>query len=134
MELGNVGQVFKENQYINVVRFHPLEASLFLAGGSKGTIKLWDIRIGSSVCEYSKSLGQVLDVDFSPDGKRFISTSDIAKRNASDKALVVWNFARQIPLSNQVSFCQLYYKVLQYPFLSLWWYRSCRSVKSDMLS
>lgn len=95
-----------------MVRFHPLEASLFLAGGSKGTIKLWDIRIGSSVCEYSKSLGQVLDLDFSPDGKRFISTSDIAKRNASDKALVVWNFARQIPLSNQVGFHQLYYKVL----------------------
>jgi len=95
-------QVFLENQFVNVVRFHPLQQQLFLAGGSKGTIKLWDLRMGKSVCEYSKALGQVMDLDFSPDGKRFVSTSDIAKRNASDKALVVWNFETQIALSNQV--------------------------------
>lgn len=96
-------QVFLENQVVNVVRFHPSEENLFIAGGSKGSVKLWDIRLGSSVCEYSKLLGQVMDVDFSPDGTRFVTTSDIAKRNSSDKSLVVWNFAKQIPLSNQVS-------------------------------
>jgi WD40 repeat protein len=95
-------QVFLENQFVNVLRFHPLQQQLFLAGGSKGTIKLWDLRTGKSVCEYSKALGQVMDLDFSPDGKRFVSTSDIAKCNASDKALVVWNFETQIALSNQV--------------------------------
>lgn len=98
-----LAQVFSENQVINVVRFHPSEHNLFITGGSKGSVKLWDIRLGSSVSEYSKVLGQVMDVDFSPDGSRFVTTSDIAKRNSSDKSLVVWNFATQIPLSNQVS-------------------------------
>lgn len=102
IESGSQLKVFLENQFVNVVRFHPLQQQLFLAGGSKGTIKLWDLRMGKSVCEYSKALGQVMDLDFSPDGKRFVSTSDIAKRNASDKALVVWNFETQIALSNQV--------------------------------
>jgi WD40 repeat protein len=102
IESGSQLKVFLENQFVNVVRFHPLQQQLFLAGGSKGTIKLWDLRTGKSVCEYSKALGQVMDLDFSPDGKRFVSTSDIAKRNASDKALVVWNFETQIALSNQV--------------------------------
>ncbi|KAG0560266.1 hypothetical protein KC19_10G166800 [Ceratodon purpureus] len=102
VETGAQTQVFSENQVVNVVRFHPSEENLFITGGSKGSVKLWDIRLGSSVCEYSKSLGQVMDVDFSPDGSRFITTSDIAKRNSSDKSLVVWNFATQIPLSNQV--------------------------------
>jgi WD40 repeat protein len=102
IESGSQLKVFLENQFVNVLRFHPLQQQLFLAGGSKGTIKLWDLRTGKSVCEYSKALGQVMDLDFSPDGKRFVSTSDIAKRNASDKALVVWNFETQIALSNQV--------------------------------
>ena len=99
----NWEQVFSENQVVNVVRFHPSEENLFITGGSKGSVKLWDIRSGSSIHEYSKSLGQVMDVDFSPDGRNFVTTSDIVKRNSSDKSLVVWNFATQIPLSNQVS-------------------------------
>ena len=97
-------QVFSENQVVNVARFHPCEENLFMTGGSEGSLKLWDVRVGSSsVYEYSKALGQVMDVDFSPDGSRFATTSDIAKRNSSDKSLVVWSFATQVPLSNQAS-------------------------------
>lgn len=97
---------------VNVVRFHPSDHNLFIAGGSRGSFKLWDIRLGNSVWEYSKALGQVMDVDFSPDGSKFVTTSDIAKRNSSDKSLVVWNFATQIPISNQVS------SICFLPFLS----------------
>lgn len=102
-KLVSVLLVFSESQVVNVVRFHPLEGNLFITGGSKGSVKLWDVRLGKFACEYSKALGDVMDVDFSPDGSRFVTTSDIAKRNSSDKSLLVWNFATQIPLSNQVS-------------------------------
>lgn len=113
-----LAQVFSENQVVNVVRFHPSEHNLFITGGSKGSVKLWDIRLGSSVSEYSKALGQVMDVDFSPDGSRFVTTSDIAKRNSSDKSLVVWSFATQIPLSNQVSLPSLL--ILKFQGPSVW--------------
>ncbi|OAE21272.1 hypothetical protein AXG93_868s1090 [Marchantia polymorpha subsp. ruderalis] len=102
VEYGSEIKVFADENVMNVVRFHPLEDGSFLAGGGKGTIKLWDIRSGKPVKEYSKSLGQILDLDFNKDGKRFVSTSDIAKRNASDRAIIVWDYNKQIALSNQV--------------------------------
>ncbi|KAG6549585.1 hypothetical protein Mapa_008967 [Marchantia paleacea] len=102
VEYGSEIKVFADENYMNVVRFHPLEDGSFLAGGAKGTIKLWDIRSGKPVKEYAKSLGQILDLDFNKDGKRFVSTSDIAKRNASDRAIIVWDYNKQIALSNQV--------------------------------
>lgn len=104
VEYGSEIKVFADENVMNVVRFHPLEDGSFLAGGGKGTIKLWDIRSGKPVKEYSKSLGQILDLDFNKDGKRFVSTSDIAKRNASDRAIIVWDYNKQIALSNQVRF------------------------------
>ncbi|KAJ7523739.1 hypothetical protein O6H91_18G061000 [Diphasiastrum complanatum] len=95
-------QIFEENQVVNTIQFHPFETDLFLSGGSKGALRLWDIRSGKVVREYFKSLGQIMDVDFSKDGKRFASTSDIAKRNASDKTIVIWDYYNQVTLSNQV--------------------------------
>lgn len=102
VETGCETQAFREDQYVNVVKFHPLKTDLFLSGGSKGVLRLWDIRTGGMVQEYRKGLGQVMDVDFNREGRHFISSSDIADRNASDKTIVVWDFATQIPLSNQV--------------------------------
>jgi hypothetical protein len=55
------------------------------------------------VLQYHKSLGQVMDVDFNREGKRFVSASDVADENVSEKAIIVWDFATQVPLSNQVS-------------------------------
>lgn len=102
VETGWEKQVFKEDQYVNVVKYHPIKSELFLSGGSKGVLRLWDIRTGTVVQEYHKGLGPVMDVDFSHDGKQFVSTSDIANRNSSDKTILVWDFETQIPLSNQV--------------------------------
>ena len=103
VETGLEIQNFKEDQFINVVKFHPINKYEFLSGGSRGSLKLWDIRTGGMVLEYHKSLGQVMDVDFNREGNRFVSASDIADENVSEKAIVVWDFATQIPLSNQVS-------------------------------
>ncbi|KAJ7523742.1 hypothetical protein O6H91_18G061000 [Diphasiastrum complanatum] len=95
-------QIFEENQVVNTIQFHPFETDLFLSGGSKGALRLWDIRSGKVVREYFKSLGQIMDVDFSKDGKRFASTSDIAKRNASDKTIVIWDYYNQMLLCSIV--------------------------------
>lgn len=95
-------QVFKEDQVVDVIKFHPDNPNLFLSGGFKGSLRLWDIRTGNVAQEYIKPLGPILDVDFSSDGRHFISSSDVSQRNASENSIIVWDVSRQVPLSNQV--------------------------------
>ncbi|KAL3503354.1 hypothetical protein ACH5RR_037803 [Cinchona calisaya] len=102
VERGIETQVFKEDQVVGVVKFHPNSFNLFLSGGSKGLLKLWDVRMGSVVHEYTRSLGPILDVEFSTDGKQLISSSDESRSNVSENSIIVWDVSRQIPLSNQV--------------------------------
>lgn len=102
IERGTETQVFREDQVVGVVKFHPNNFNLFLSGGSKGTLKLWDIRTGKVVHEYVRSLGPILDAEFSADGKQFISSSDESRSNVSENSIIVWDVSRQVPLSNQV--------------------------------
>ncbi|OVA07959.1 WD40 repeat [Macleaya cordata] len=102
VEKGIETQLFKENQVVGVIKFHPENSNLFLSGGSKGFIRLWDIRVGRTVQEYVRGLGPILDVDFSIDAKHFISSSDISKTNISENSIIVWDVSRQVPLSNQI--------------------------------
>ncbi|XP_058091086.1 uncharacterized protein LOC131237380 [Magnolia sinica] len=95
-------QLFKEDQTVGAVRFHPGNSNLFLSGGSKGFLRLWDIRVGKVVQEYLRGLGPILDVEFSVDAKHFISSSDVSKGNVSENSIIVWDVQRQVPLSNQV--------------------------------
>lgn len=107
VEKGLETQVFKEEQVVNTVKFHPNNSNLFLSGGSKGLIRLWDIRTGKSVHQYNnnRGLGPILDVEFNNDNsKQFISSCDESKGNVTENAIVVWDVSRQIPLSNQVFF------------------------------
>lgn len=104
VETGTQKQVCLENNYVNVAKFHPHHSHTFLSGGSDGALRLWDLRSGKQEAHFSNCLGQILDLDFHHDGRQFVSSSDLAQRNASEKALVVWNFDSQVPLSNQVSF------------------------------
>ncbi|XP_042394650.1 WD repeat-containing protein 25-like isoform X2 [Zingiber officinale] len=99
---GTETQMFKEEQTVEVVRFHPENSSLFLSGGSKGLLRLWDIRVGAVVKEYLKGLGPILDVEFSRDGKTFISSSDTSNSRISENSIILWDVMRQVPLSNQV--------------------------------
>ncbi|KAL5972874.1 hypothetical protein ACLOJK_039680 [Asimina triloba] len=94
-------QVFKEDQTVGAVRFQPGNSNLFLSGGSKGILRLWDIRVGKWVQEYIRGLGPILDIEFSADAKRFISSSDVSKGNISENSIIVWDVQRQVPLSNQ---------------------------------
>ncbi|KAL8529841.1 hypothetical protein ACS0TY_007048 [Phlomoides rotata] len=102
VEKGMVTRVFKEDQIVEVVKFYPTNCNLFLSGGSKGLLKLWDVRTGTVVNEYVRRLGPSLDVEFTVDGKHLITSSDVSKSNLSENSIIVWDVSRQVPLSNQV--------------------------------
>ncbi|KAG5077674.1 hypothetical protein AAZX31_20G128400 [Glycine max] len=102
VEKGLETQVFREDQIVGVIKFHPDNSNLFLSGGSKGQVKLWDARTGKIVHNYNRNLGPILDVEFTMNGKQFISSSDVSQSNASENAIIVWDVSREIPLSNQV--------------------------------
>ncbi|XP_039137773.1 WD repeat-containing protein 25 [Dioscorea cayenensis subsp. rotundata] len=102
IEKGIQIQQFKDDQVVGVIRFHPSNPNLFLSGGSKGFLKLWDIRSGKVVQNYRKDLGPIFDIEFSSDGKQFISSSDTTLSNISENAIIVWDVSREVPLSNQV--------------------------------
>ncbi|CAN1775017.1 WD repeat-containing protein 25, partial [Linum perenne] len=102
VEKGLQTQIFKEDQAVAVVKFHPQNPSLFLSGGSAGKIRLWDIRSGNVVHEYKRGLGPILDVEFTNNGNQFISSSDVSGGNITENAIIVWDVIREVPLSNQV--------------------------------
>ncbi|KAF7836794.1 WD repeat-containing protein 25 isoform X1 [Senna tora] len=102
VEKGFETQVFSEDQILGVLKFHPDNPNLFLSGGSKGHITLWDIRTGKAAHSFSRSLGPILDVEFTNNGKQFISSSDVSGSNVSENSIIVWDMSRQVPLSNQV--------------------------------
>lgn len=102
VEKGIQSQVFEEDQVVHVIKFHPDNSNLFLTGGSKGRIRLWDVRARKVMHEYFRGLGPILDFDFILDAKQFIASSDVSSGNASENSIIVWDISRQIPLSNQV--------------------------------
>ncbi|KMZ62801.1 hypothetical protein ZOSMA_442G00030 [Zostera marina] len=95
-------QQFTEDHVVETIRFHPKNPDLFLSCSSNGSLKLWDIRSRNVVKEYFRNLGPILDIEFSSDARHFISSSDISRSNVSENAIIVWDFERQVPLSNQV--------------------------------
>ncbi|XP_022735003.1 WD repeat-containing protein 25-like [Durio zibethinus] len=102
VEKGLETQNFKEDQVVGVIKFNPDNSNLFLSGGSKGRLRLWDVRTGKVVHEYVRGLGPILDVEFINDGKQFVSSSDVSGGNVSENSIIVWDISRQVPLSNQV--------------------------------
>ncbi|XP_062015314.1 uncharacterized protein LOC133731889 [Rosa rugosa] len=102
VEKGIETQVFKEDQVVSVVKFHPDSSKLFIAGGSRGSLKLWDVRNGKVVHDYIRGHDPILDVEFTKNGKQIISSSDVSGRNLSENSIVVWDVSREVPLSNQV--------------------------------
>ncbi|XWS11138.1 hypothetical protein CRYUN_Cryun38cG0057900 [Craigia yunnanensis] len=102
VEKGLETQNFKEDQVVGVIKFHPDNSNLFLSGGSKGRLRLWDVRTGKVVHEYIRGLGPILDVEFTIDGMQFVSSSDVSEGNVSENSIIVWDISRQVPLSNQV--------------------------------
>ncbi|KAL6199264.1 hypothetical protein ACLB2K_029050 [Fragaria x ananassa] len=81
VEKGMETQAFKEDQVVSVVKFHPENSKLFIAGGSRGRLKLWDVRNGMVVHDYIRGHDPILDVEFTKNGKQIISSSDVSGRN-----------------------------------------------------
>ncbi|XP_022992622.1 WD repeat-containing protein 25 [Cucurbita maxima] len=102
VEKGTEIGVFKEDQGVAVVKFHPNDPSLFLSGGVKGSLRMWDVRIGKVVNKYNRRLGPILDVEFTPNVNQFISSSDVSSSNSSESSVIVWDVTREVPLSYQV--------------------------------
>lgn len=102
VEKGLESLIFRDDQVVGVIKFHPDDSNLFLSGGSKGRLRLWDVRTGKVVHEYIRGLGPILDVEFSTDGKQFVSSSDVSGCNISENSIIVWDISRQVPLSNEV--------------------------------
>ncbi|MBA0641530.1 hypothetical protein Goklo_026069 [Gossypium klotzschianum] len=102
VEKGLESLIFRDDQVVGVIKFHPDDSNLFLSGGSKGRLRLWDVRTGKVVHEYIRGLGPILDVEFSSDGKQFVSSSDVSGSNISENSIIVWDISRQVPLSNEV--------------------------------
>ncbi|KAG8091174.1 hypothetical protein GUJ93_ZPchr0011g27897 [Zizania palustris] len=102
VEEGKEIKVFKEDQAMEVIKFNPINPNLFLSGGGKGSLRLWDIRCGLVTKEYHRNLGTILDIEFSADGKQFISSTDTSRSNISENSIIIWDTLRQVPLSNQV--------------------------------
>ncbi|KAK8368916.1 hypothetical protein V6Z12_A01G075600 [Gossypium hirsutum] len=102
VEKGLESLIFRDDQVVGVIKFHPDDSNLFLSGGSKGRLRLWDVRTGKVVHEYIRGLGPILDVEFSTDGKQFVSSSDVSGSNISENSIIVWDISRQVPLSNEV--------------------------------
>uniref|UniRef100_A0ACD5Z090 Uncharacterized protein n=2 Tax=Avena sativa TaxID=4498 RepID=A0ACD5Z090_AVESA len=101
-EEGKEIRVFKEDQAVEVIKFNPSNSNLFMSGGSKGSLRLWDIRTGLATKQFDRSLGTILDIEFSADGKQFISSTDTTRSNVSENTIIIWDILRQVPLSNQV--------------------------------
>lgn len=102
IEKGLQTHMLKEDQVVGVVKFHPNNSNLFLSGGSKGVLKLWDIRTQKVAHQYVRGLGPILDVEFINGASQFISSSDVSKGNVTENSILVWDVSRQVPLSNQV--------------------------------
>jgi WD40 repeat protein len=65
---------------------------IFLSGGAANGIACWDIQSNTVINQYNASFGQVQSLEFINDGKAFVSSADVVKRNSSDKAIMVWDF------------------------------------------
>ncbi|XP_031738523.1 WD repeat-containing protein 25 isoform X2 [Cucumis sativus] len=102
VEKGTEVGVFKEDQGVAVVKFHPNNPNLFLSGGLKGSLRMWDMRIGKMVNKYNRRLGPILDVEFTPNSNQFISSSDVSTSNSSESSIIIWDVTREVPLSYQV--------------------------------
>ncbi|KAK2639343.1 hypothetical protein Ddye_027138 [Dipteronia dyeriana] len=62
------------------------------------------IRTGKVAHQFIRGLGPILDVEYTLNGKQFISASDVSGVNMIENSIIAWDISREIPLSNQFFF------------------------------
>ncbi|KAL6937560.1 hypothetical protein ACO0RG_004071 [Hanseniaspora osmophila] len=83
-EAGKVIHTFSLPAESTTIQFNPKIDDEFLVGLSNSEIKHFDIRDHRCVQTYDQHMSSVLDLEFFPDGSKFISTSE-------DKTVRIWN-------------------------------------------
>ncbi|PRP89403.1 WD repeat-containing protein 25-like [Planoprotostelium fungivorum] len=102
VETGARKRVLSHPSYVLSLSHHPIDHDMLVTGTSGSEITLWDTRSDRSVATFPKTIGQIQSVEFFLDGSHVITSSDITRRNAADKALIVWDYPTRAAVSNQV--------------------------------
>lgn len=93
LESAAVVQRFEHDQdeCITSVCMHPTDPDLMLIGSDNGRIYCRDLRSRADAAVYKSSFADVHDLLFLPEGDRFVSSSGIRTRDASNQTLLVWD-------------------------------------------
>jgi len=102
IETGHLIESFEHTQFVTTVAYHPEQPNLFVSGGFKSGILCWDIRSRSVTKEFRGMFGSIQSLEFLNRGTQLVASSDATKRNATDKAILIWDFDSTIILSNQI--------------------------------
>ncbi|KAL2593246.1 hypothetical protein AAZV13_12G118400 [Glycine max] len=98
VEKGLETRVFREDQIVGVINI-PLRGEVSTC---PCPCQCWCFIVQISSFPEGQRAGPILDVEFTMNGKQFISSSDVSQSNANKNAIIVWDVSREIPLSNQV--------------------------------
>ncbi|KAJ6298016.1 hypothetical protein OIU76_019191 [Salix suchowensis] len=97
-----IARLFKyHNAAVKDVKWSPHGLSV-LSCGYDCSSRLIDVEKGDRDSDFQGRSGPILDVEFTINGKQFISSSDVSGSNVSENSIIVWDISRQVPLSNQV--------------------------------
>lgn len=81
--------------HVDAVAFSP-DGKYALSGSVDGVIRLWDIRTGNPLKQFTGHSGEVTSVAFSPDGRRILSGGDASTR--------VWDIATGAEVATMMNF------------------------------
>ncbi|XP_062974127.1 WD repeat-containing protein 25 [Elgaria multicarinata webbii] len=87
---------------ISTLKFHPLDANIFICGGFSPEVKAWDIRSSKVIKVYKAAIQQTLDIMFLPEGKEFLSSTDAVSQDSADRTIIAWDFHTAAKISNQI--------------------------------
>lgn len=93
---------FDHTGFVTAVQADLRNKNTIITGDIDGNVQSWDLRTGRKNGQFRGAGGTILSIEFLHNGKEFIATSDIVRKNAASQAVVVWDIASTAVLSNQV--------------------------------
>lgn len=102
VETGTARASYKCDDLLTSIILHKNDHNVYLTGTMKSGIFAWDIRQAEPVKRYKSLFGQVQDLLFLPNGKVFLSSAEVIRKNSMDKAIMAWDFDSTAVVSNQI--------------------------------
>ena len=102
IETGQIISSFEHTGFVTSMNVHFGNKDMVVTGDINGNVQSWDLRSGRKNGQFLGAGGSILSIEFLHNGKEFIATSDIVRKNAASQAVVVWDIASTAVLSNQV--------------------------------